>query len=223
MMYVYIKLQILLQGISYSVKKFFGPNCWKEGGPMVLDENTEECFHLSCLQQPHKNDLYYAAIYLAPGDYHRFHSPADWAVTFRRHFPGELLSVNPSIASWIRELFVLNERVCYMGSWAQGFFSMTAVGATNVGSILVPFDKQLKTNARKWKRKAQICNDLHFADVENGGAVKFKKGDYFGEFNLGSTIVIIFEAPKDINMTLASGNKIKVGQSLFNNNKVDKK
>lgn len=34
------------------------------------------------------NQLYYCIIYLAPGDYHRFHSPADWTVLVRRHFPG---------------------------------------------------------------------------------------------------------------------------------------
>uniref|UniRef100_A0A9L0I7F3 Phosphatidylserine decarboxylase n=1 Tax=Equus asinus TaxID=9793 RepID=A0A9L0I7F3_EQUAS len=27
-------------------------------------------------------------IYLAPGDYHCFHSPTDWTVSHRRHFPG---------------------------------------------------------------------------------------------------------------------------------------
>lgn len=34
------------------------------------------------------NELYHCVIYLAPGDYHRFHSPTDWTVCHRRHFPG---------------------------------------------------------------------------------------------------------------------------------------
>ena len=58
---------------------------------------------------------------------------------------GELLSVNPGIARWIHGLFVLNERVVYMGEWEHGFFSYTAVGATNVGSIKIYCD-QVKPN-----------------------------------------------------------------------------
>ncbi|KAI7833202.1 phosphatidylserine decarboxylase-domain-containing protein, partial [Kickxella alabastrina] len=42
--------------------------------------------------------LYFCVIYLAPGDYHRFHSPANWIVEARRHFAGELYSVSPYIA-----------------------------------------------------------------------------------------------------------------------------
>ncbi|TKS84861.1 Phosphatidylserine decarboxylase proenzyme, mitochondrial [Collichthys lucidus] len=34
------------------------------------------------------NDLFHVVVYLAPGDYHCFHSPTDWRVELRRHFPG---------------------------------------------------------------------------------------------------------------------------------------
>jgi phosphatidylserine decarboxylase len=36
------------------------------------------------------NSLFFTVIYLAPGDYHRFHSPTAWVVEKRRHFVGEL-------------------------------------------------------------------------------------------------------------------------------------
>jgi phosphatidylserine decarboxylase len=87
------------------------------------------------------NDLFFAVIYLAPGDYHRFHSPTAWVVEKRRHFAGELFSVSPYIAKRLENLFVLNERVALLGRWKHGFFSMVPVGATNVGSIHVNFDQ----------------------------------------------------------------------------------
>jgi phosphatidylserine decarboxylase len=47
------------------------------------------------------------------------------------------------MAQWIPDLFTLNERAVYVGRWKHGFFSLTAVGATNVGSIHVYCDKVL--------------------------------------------------------------------------------
>lgn len=85
--------------------------------------------------------LFFCVIYLAPGDYHRFHSPTAWVVERRRHFVGELFSVSPFIARRIENLFVLNERVALLGRWRYGFFGMVPVGATNVGSIKVNFDQ----------------------------------------------------------------------------------
>jgi phosphatidylserine decarboxylase len=44
------------------------------------------------------------------------------------------------------DLLVLNERVALLGRWRYGFFSMIPVGATNVGSIRINFDKVFKMN-----------------------------------------------------------------------------
>ena len=60
-------------------------------------------------------------------------------------YTGDLLSVNPMIANWVKGLFNFNERAVYTGKWKHGFFSMTAVGATNVGSIRTYFDQVIQT------------------------------------------------------------------------------
>lgn len=138
-----------VKGVNYSLKAFLGEQTWPKnsdvnnnGDKFKIEELHEnhELYEKSILYNP-ENSLYHCIIYLAPGDYHRFHSPADWTIYYRRHFPGELFSVNPSVARWLQGLFNLNERVVYYGEWKYGFFSMAAVGATNVGSIRVYMDE----------------------------------------------------------------------------------
>ena len=53
---------------------------------------------------------------------------------------GTLLPVYPFIGRVVPRLLALNERVVLSGEWEQGFFSLTAVGAYNVGSICLHFD-----------------------------------------------------------------------------------
>lgn len=74
------------------------------------------------------NKMFFCVVYLGPGDYHLFHSPAAWVVERRRHFAGELFSVSPYIVNKLADLFVLNERVALLGRWRHGFFSMVPVG-----------------------------------------------------------------------------------------------
>ena len=40
------------------------------------------------------------------------------------------------------------------------------------------------------------------------------KGDHIGGFNLGSTIVLIFEAPKEFEFTTQPNQKVKIGQTI---------
>ncbi|KAI9987358.1 hypothetical protein PInf_023369 [Phytophthora infestans] len=70
--------------------------------------------------------MFHCVLYLAPGDYHRIHAP--------------------TAARLIPSLFVENERVALLGEWEHGFFSLTAVGATNVGSIVITKEPEFRTN-----------------------------------------------------------------------------
>ncbi|KAA1102520.1 phosphatidylserine decarboxylase 1 [Puccinia graminis f. sp. tritici] len=159
------------------------------------------------------NRMFFFVVYLAPGDYHRFHSPADWKVERRRHFAGELFSVSPWMAGKLADLFVLNERVALLGRWRHGFFSMTPVGATNVGSILINFDRELRTN-----RVDKRCHEEMVYGTNNAifdGQV-LAKGTEVGAFSLGSTIVLVFEAPEQFQFSVKKGEPVRVGQAIGN-------
>jgi len=120
------------------------------------------------------------------------------------------MSVRPEFIIWIPNLLLLNERVVYLGKYKHGLMSQTMIGATNVGSIDVYFDKTLKTNQklddytfRIWKEKFHTTEKIYF-----------DKGQSFGEFKLGSCIVLIFEAPSTFHFIHQSGDKILVGERL---------
>lgn len=184
--------------------------------------------------------LYYAVIYLAPGDYHRFHSPTNWVVERRRHFAGELYSVSPYLQRTLPGLFTLNERVVLLGRWRWGFFSYVPVGATNVGSIKVNFDRELRTNslttdtaadraAEEAAERGEPYTGFAEATYESASPVllghALRRGEEMGGFQLGSTIVLVFEAPaerrgngekgrKGWQWAVEKGQKVKMGQQL---------
>ncbi|KAK7483379.1 hypothetical protein BaRGS_00025319 [Batillaria attramentaria] len=196
-----------VKGVTYSLRGFLGPQTWHGAQASDINHMSDAEYQKQLGLHP-DNELYHCIIYLAPGDYHRFHSPTHWTVNHRRHFPGELLSVNPGIARWIQGLFNFNERAVYTGKWEHGFFSMCAVGATNVGSIKIYCDEDLETNTHV-KHPEHTYFDRAFPDP-----VDVPKGAMFGEFNLGSTIVLIFEAPRGFDFKIKEGQKIKFGEPL---------
>ncbi|VDN09659.1 unnamed protein product [Dibothriocephalus latus] len=151
---------------------------------------------------------------------------------------GRLFSVSSLVTSWLSGVFCINERAVYMGHWKYGFFAYVAVGATNVGSIRVFQDPHLVTNRPNYLRylfssRQQVQVDSNcsatdatsqvpiirkmdgYEDLHFPAKLQLKKGDLFGEFNFGSTIVLIFEAPTDgFEFVVKSGDRIQMGRPL---------
>jgi len=48
-----------------------------------------------------------------------------------------------------------------------------------------------------------------------GEGIYLRKGEEMGMFEMGSTIVMLFECPKSTQISKAPGEKIKLGESLF--------
>jgi len=189
------------------------------------------------------NKLYYMVIYLAPSDYHRFHAPAICNAEYRRHIAGYLDPVKPVYVNKHKDVFKNNERVNLFGNWSQGFFFQSFVGALNVGSIKLTFDPVLNTNQANPKEpylydvayssanpasgpmdkymKADLpdqtlieerTKDAPLAKAEEG--VTFVKGETIGWFEMGSTIVLIFEGPQDTQLQIHEGMKLTMGQEI---------
>lgn len=86
-----------VKGVTYSLEGFLGPpnedlyNS-KDQGPSFDGKDVDLDYGRHLLTDSVNNRLFQCIIYLAPGDYHRFHSPANWIVSARRHFPGKRLT-----------------------------------------------------------------------------------------------------------------------------------
>ena len=91
----------------------------------------------------------------------------------------------------------------------QGFYSLSPVGAYNVGSIIINFDPEVKTNVitRDFR-----CPNLRYFSYKGVGTyayqkqyapnIALKKGDELGAFNLGSTVVLFFEVRYCVSLRL---------------------
>ncbi|XVF10861.1 hypothetical protein REPUB_Repub07fG0219500 [Reevesia pubescens] len=167
--------------------------------------------------------LHYCVIYLKPGDYHRIHSPVDWNVFVRRHFSGRLFPLNERATRTIRNLYVENERVVLEGLWQQGFMAIAAIGATNIGSIELFIEPELRTNRPRKKLLPSEPPEERVYEPEGVG-VMLKKGDEVAAFNMGSTIVLVFQAPtskspnnndaSEFRFSIRRGDRIRVGEAL---------
>lgn len=205
-----------VNGIPYSLDGMFNGEeaslQHPKDDPTATPEPPAQAKHWENLAPGHS--LFFCVVYLAPGDYHRFHSPTNWVVSSRRHFAGELYSVSPFVLKYLENLFVLNERVALEGRWRHGFFSMLPVGATNVGSIKIHFDEDLRTNERRVTHRGAYTQVSYDKASPLLGGYPLTAGQEMGGFCLGSTVVLVFSAPSNFQFHVSPNQKVQVGQPL---------
>jgi len=148
----------------------------------------------------------YACIYLAPFEYHRIHVPIDAQLRNTRHLPGRLFSVNAATARAIPGLFALNERVVCEFETRHGALVMVLVGALFVGSIETVYAGEINPPPRRGGLPVEIAA---------GRGLQFRKGAELGRFNMGSTVVLLWQrALGDFAPGLGIGARLRLGQLL---------
>lgn len=126
----------------------------------------------------------FACIYLAPYNYHRIHMPYAGTALKNIYVPGDLFSVNASTARAVPRVFARNERLICEFNTSIGRVAVILVGALHVGSIETVHCGEVNPPPRRHQRPEIIAQ---------GVGREFAKGAELGRFNMGSTVVLLFE------------------------------
>jgi phosphatidylserine decarboxylase len=145
----------------------------------------------------------FATIYLAPFNYHRIHMAVCGTLLETVFVPGRLFSVNAVTAQYVPRLFARNERVLTLFDTDFGRFALVLVGALNVGSIATVWAGDIAPAARRTVTRIP------------GPAVTLAKGAELGRFNLGSTVVLLFEPNRARwHPLLRAGSVVQLGRTI---------
>lgn len=162
---------------------------------LAADDKTSERFKDGC----------YATLYLSPRDYHRVHMPATGRLIKSIYVPGRLFAVNKASVCGVDHLFAVNERFISLFETEAGLLAQIMVGAIFVGGLqtvwlgeITPAKKRELT-VREYKEREIIL----------------RQGQEFGRFNMGSTVILIFEKDKiEWLKNLKINDAVQVGQIL---------
>jgi phosphatidylserine decarboxylase len=123
----------------------------------------------------------FATLYLAPFNYHRIHMPLRGTLVDTVFVPGRLFSVNATTALHVPRLFARNERVLTLFEADCGQFAVVLVGALNVGSIATVWAGDIAPSAKRAVTRIPASS------------ITLAKGAELGRFNMGSTVILLFE------------------------------
>jgi len=145
----------------------------------------------------------FATIYLAPFNYHRIHMPMAGRLLDTVYVPGRLFSVNGTTAQHVARLFARNERVLTLFEGECGQFAVVLVGALNVGSMATVWAGDITPAARRAVTPIPAPS------------LTLEKGAELGRFNMGSTVILLFEASRARwHPLLRAGSVVQFGQAI---------
>jgi phosphatidylserine decarboxylase len=133
--------------------------------------------------QSYRNGAF-ACIYLAPYNYHRIHMPFAGQLRNTVYVPGDLFSVNAATARAVPRVFARNERVICEFDTTIGRMAVILVGALFVGSMETVYAGEINPPPRRQRGVIPI---------PKGIGQTFAKGAELGRFNMGSTVVLLFQ------------------------------
>ncbi len=174
-----------IKGMRYKTDELLGEN-------FTEDEKTKV------------HDGTFINFYLSPKDYHRYHIPMNLKVLKAVHIPGKFYPVNfPSLKKRLN-LFIENERVVLQcETFDKKIFYMVLVSALNVGVMQVSFEPRIQTNANVEGEQVYTFDDLYL-----------NKGDDFGCFEMGSTIVIVAQEGMFEELLVKAGDKVHYVETI---------
>ena len=149
----------------------------------------------------------FITLYLSPRDYHRIHMPISGELQTMIYVPGKLFSVSPETTREIDNLFARNERVINIFNTEIGSMALIMVGAIFVGSMETVWAGEITPASVR----RQTINDY----VGSKKVIQLGQGDEAGRFNMGSTVILLFEQGKlnwDSSISVDAG--IHLGQVI---------
>ena len=154
----------------------------------------------------------FATIYLSPKDYHRIHLPVDGELLKMTYVPGHLFSVNAATSKNVDQLFARNERLICLFETEFGLMAEILVGAIFVGGMETVWQGEI-TPARP--RELRLWEYDPASDTQTN----YAKGEEMGRFNMGSTVILLFEQGRmKWSTALHSGTKVQMGQLIGTGN-----
>jgi phosphatidylserine decarboxylase len=149
----------------------------------------------------------FITLYLAPHDYHRVHMPLTGALEKMTFVPGKLFSVNPVTTESIDQLFIRNERIINLFNTFHGQMAVVMVGAIFVGSMETVWAGEVTSQDRS---SASTWSYDHLKEPVN-----LEKGDEMGRFNMGSTVILLFEKERvEWLEGLKPGDRVQMGKKI---------
>ncbi len=145
----------------------------------------------------------FMTIYLAPHNYHRIHTMVDGTVRHFSYIPGDLWTVSPLGVEHVDGLFAVNERLTSYLDTSAGECALVKVGATVVGRIRVRYDSAISNQRGAVVRHANLDTPL-----------PLERGDELGQFELGSTVILLFQKDQVAWGDVQVGQPIRLGEAL---------